>query len=85
MFRYDFRRPFFFENITTSLMTNQKKCDMITSSSKESKFQERRPYTMKTIIAAGFYYECEEQAIFQSEEYSFSQRAHIEISSNWTD
>lgn len=40
---------------------------------------------MKTIIAAVFYYECEEQAIFQSEEYSFGQRTHIKISSNWTD
>ena len=40
---------------------------------------------MKTIITAVFYYECEEQAIFQSEEYSFGQCAHIRISSNWSD
>lgn len=35
---------------------------------------------MKTMITAIFYYECEQEAIFCSEEYSFGQCAHIKRS-----
>ena len=40
---------------------------------------------MKAMIAAIFYYEREQEAIFCSEEYSFTECAHIKISNTESD